>query len=123
MNVDSREELVSTFKALISPDLANLSKSIGIVCYDNDYLKEAEKIIDAANLPEDLVIKLDSTKRITYLPKGVYLMSIDDCKGLEFSKIYILGLNASKIKTKDEARRGFVAVTRAMNELVVLGQN
>jgi DNA helicase-2/ATP-dependent DNA helicase PcrA len=119
--LDTKDEVVSAFSSLIKEDIDNLSKSIGIICYDADYLTEAEKIIKNSNMDQSLYVKLDQTKRISYVPKGVYLMSIDDCKGLEFSKIYILGLNLGKIKSADAARHAFVAVTRAMNELVVLG--
>jgi len=48
-------------------------------------------------------------------------MKSEDCKGLEFSKVYVLGANPAKIKNFSFARKVFVAVTRAMNELLVYG--
>lgn len=48
-------------------------------------------------------------------------MRAEDCKGLEFSKVYILGLNLNKTKTFADARKYFVSVTRAMNELIIYG--
>jgi len=48
-------------------------------------------------------------------------MKADDCKGLEFSKVYVLNLNLKKIKTFSKAKEAFVAVTRAMNELCIYG--
>lgn len=118
----SMEKAVSEeFEKKILPDLRNLDKSIGVICFNQKLVDEAEKIIAKANLPEDVFIKLDDRKRITYLPKGVYLMRFEDCKGLEFSKVYVLGLNLDKIDNYTDAKKAFVAVTRAMNEVTVLG--
>ena len=119
--LNSSQEILDIFADHIKRDIGVLSKSIGIICFDKAYLSEAEKIISSTKIQQNLFVKLDQTKRINYVPKGVYLMDTDDCKGLEFSKVYILGLNLDKIKSKEVARKAFVAVTRAMNELVVLG--
>ena len=43
----------------------------------------------------------------------------NDCKGLEFAKVYILGLNLDKTSTFKKAKEAFVAVTRAMNEVSI----
>jgi len=67
------------------------------------------------------VIKLESSQKTTYIPKGIYLMDSKDCKGLEFSKVFVINLNLKKVKGFNDARKSFVAVTRAMNELVVYG--
>lgn len=119
--LDTSREVLNNFSTLLNEDISALSKSIGIICYDQNYLNEAEKIIANTKVQPNLFVKLDQTKRINYVPKGVYLMDIDDCKGLEFSKVYILGLNLDKVDSPETARKAFVAVTRAMNELVVLG--
>ncbi|HQK41485.1 MAG TPA: hypothetical protein PKV39_00590, partial [bacterium] len=64
---------------------------------------------------------LNSKQKTTYIPNGVYFMKADDCKGLEFSKVYVLNLNLKKIRTFYKAKEAFVAVTRAMNELYIYG--
>jgi len=107
------------FEEGIKGDSKKIDKSIGIICFGDT--EKAEQILSKIKSLKDKVIKLESTKKITYVPRGVYLMSADDCKGLEFSKVYILGLNLKKIKILPEARKAFVAVTRAMNELFVYG--
>jgi len=119
--LSSSQEILNIFSDHIKRDIDVVSKSIGIICFDEKYLAEAEKLISTTKIQQKLFVKLDQTKKINYVPKGVYLMSTNDCKGLEFSKVYILGLNLGKIKSKEVARKAFVAVTRAMNELVVLG--
>ena len=48
-------------------------------------------------------------------------MNFDDCKGLEFAKVYILGISIKSIDKFLQAKQAFVAVTRAMNELYLYG--
>lgn len=112
-------KLYKKFEEEIKADSKKIAKSIGIICFGETV--EAEKILSKIRSLKDKVIKLEPTKKITYVPRGVYLMTADDCKGLEFSKVYVLGLNLKKIKILSEARKAFVAVTRAMNELLVYG--
>ncbi len=113
------EEITTMFKKLISVDLKNITKSIGIICFDNDVMNELNSLIN--KISSHKVIELSSDQKITYDPKGVYLMNVDNCKGLEFSKVYVVGLNLNQIVNLQMARRAFVAITRAMNELIVLG--
>ncbi len=118
-------ELLNDFMNGIKGDIENVSKSVGIIVFDSDKIKfedvkslMVEKEIDGK---KNNVIDLDPSEKISYTPKGVYLMRAEDCKGLEFSKVYILGLNLKSIKDFSVARKAFVAVTRAMNELHVYG--
>ena len=67
-------------------------------------MAQTEQIVSKMNLAEGHFIKLDSKKRITYLPKGVYLTSFEDVKGLEFSKVYVLGLDLTSIKDFKNAK-------------------
>lgn len=122
-NFESREKLMTEFETQISGELIDLNKSIGIICYDHATYEATSMLLDAKKIPEDKVIKLESSIKIRYIPKGVYLMHFEDCKGLEFAKVYVLGLNLEKIKEFRHAREAFVAVTRAMNELHVYGIN
>ncbi len=117
--VESSLDAVEKTKNLLKSELANLDKSIGIICYDIDAFTELDKFLTHMNLPEDQYVKLDPSKKISYLPKGLYLTKFEDCKGLEFSKVYVLGNKLSLISTYTEAKKYFVASTRAMNELVI----
>jgi DNA helicase-2/ATP-dependent DNA helicase PcrA len=117
---ESQDSLLNDFESIISRDLKKIDKSLGIICYSEKDLQRVEETIKKIS-PKQEITKLAENSKIHYTPTGVYLMKVDDCKGLEFAKVYILGLNLDKVKNADEARKAFVAVTRAMNELVVLG--
>lgn len=121
------KDLLNNFEENIKKDIRELNKSIGIICYNNELLESAKAIINNISnsnnsvLDKNNFIVLESTSKIEYLPKAVYLTHFDNCKGLEFSKVYILGLNLSKVESFEQAKKAFVAVTRAMNEVSVLG--
>lgn len=121
--VDSTKNLLTEFENHINDDLKDLNKSIGVICYSEDLVNEAEKIIKTKKLDKEQFVKLDKTTRINYVPKAVYLTHFDNCKGLEFSKVYVLGLNLSNVDSFAQAKEAFVAVTRAMNEVTILGIN
>lgn len=110
-----KESLLASFKKELKGDLTNFDKSIGIICMDDIYYQEVDKILSKLNIPKDKLVKLKETDRATYLPRAVYFTHFDNCKGLEFGKVYVMGLNPSKIKSFKDAKRAFVAVTRAMN--------
>lgn len=116
----STEEMLHAFEQNIKGDSKKIEKSIGIICF-GDCMNDVEKVLSRVRGLKDKIIKLKSTEKISYTPKGVYLMNSEDCKGLEFSKVYVLGLNLKKTKDFSEARKAFVAVTRAMNELFIYG--
>jgi len=119
------ESMLNEFSKNITEDLKNVDKSIGIIVFetnglDLNLIKNNMEIHLKEN--NDLnIIELDPKEKISYTPKGVYLMKSEDCKGLEFAKVYVLGLNTKKIKNIGEAKKAFVAVTRAMNELNLYG--
>jgi DNA helicase IV len=120
----TEEDLLNNFQENIKKDINELNKSIGIICYSNELLESAKSIINNISnsvLDKNNFIVLESTSKIEYLPKAVYLTRFDNCKGLEFSKVYILGLNLSKVESFEQAKKAFVAVTRAMNEVDILG--
>jgi DNA helicase-2/ATP-dependent DNA helicase PcrA len=116
----SNEEMLSKFEEEIKKDLKKVDKSVGIICF-GDSMEETEQKISEIKGSKSKIIKLKANEKTWYTPKGIYLMSDKDCKGLEFSKVYVIGLNLKKVKDFSLARRAFVSVTRAMNELYVYG--
>lgn len=118
-SVSSREEALSQTKNNLKDETKNLNKSIGVICYSDEDFDEMDTFLNKLNLPEEQYVKLDPSKKIAYLPKGVYLTKFENCKGLEFSKVYVLGKGLSKIDNYTDAKKYFVASTRAMNELVI----
>ncbi|MFZ5424986.1 MAG: 3'-5' exonuclease [Patescibacteria group bacterium] len=121
LTTTNTNELLSTFKTSLEEDIKDLNKSIGVICMTSNLMHDAENIINSLNLPEGKFIKLDSSKRVHYIPQGVYLTDFSNCKGLEFAKVYVLGLSLEDdVKSFVDAKRAFVAITRAMNELTLL---
>ena len=117
---NSNEEILGMLKENIIKDLKKVDKSIGIICFGG-LMESIENIIPSIKGLKNKIIKLKANEKTWYTPKGIYLMSDKDCKGLEFSKVYVLGLNLKKIKNFSDARRAFVSVTRAMNDLYIYG--
>jgi DNA helicase II / ATP-dependent DNA helicase PcrA len=113
----SKEEMMSALESELRHDAGELGKSIGIISYNNTYMDEIATLARSLDLPEEEVIVLESNKKIHYIPKGVYVTNFDNCKGLEFSKVIVVGLDLSKVNSFSDAKKAFVAVTRAMNEL------
>ncbi|RJR26489.1 hypothetical protein C4561_05065 [candidate division WWE3 bacterium] len=116
-----QEAMLSHFMDVLSTEIKDIDKSIGIICFDESKVEVLEQLLLKMGVKRELLIRLDSRKTISYIPKGIYIMSALDCKGLEFSKVHVLDLNLNKIHNYREARRAFVAITRAMNELHVYG--
>ena len=112
-----KDHFVKEFSGELANDVKELNKSIGIICFDENLLEQIDTLITIMGVNGERYIKLDSKKKISYIPKGIYLTNHENCKGLEFSKVYVLGLDPSKISQFNEAKKAFVAVTRAMNEL------
>ncbi len=113
-------DMISRFKEMLAEDIKDFNKSVGVIVYDTTVIGEIENFLKSKFTDDELII-LNSKSRIHYLPKGIYLMNEKDCKGLEFSKVYVIGLNLDKLSSFEEARHAFVAATRAMNELAILG--
>ena len=118
--LNSKEIILETLRESIKNDYQNLSKSIGFI-FNNSTLKEEvlsilkEEITD----PEKLLI-LDEYKKGTYTPRGVYALDFENCKGLEFNKVYLFGFDIDKIQDFETAKKAFVGITRAMNDLVIV---
>ncbi len=118
--------MISILENHLRSDLEKLDKSIGIIVFGDDLLIDVQNSIDALGtelkVSAEKIIKLEDHTRIAYIPKGLYVTKFENCKGLEFSKVYVLGLHLSEVSNFDEAKKAFVAVTRAMNELVIIGE-
>ncbi|MBW6441878.1 AAA family ATPase [Patescibacteria group bacterium] len=123
--LNNKSDVFEIFSQDISTEIKAVEKSIGIIVFENSDLI----VNDVKNILNDIEIdgkkgnyvELVPSEKISYTPRGVYLMKSDDCKGLEFAKVYVIGLNTNKIKDFSFAKKAFVAVTRAMNELTVYG--
>jgi len=115
----ANNDVMDAFSEDVKNDIITLDKSIGIICFGKDYYEQAERVLAKFKLPKEKFIKLRESERVHYLPRAVYLTEFENCKGLEFGRVYILGLNPSKAKNFTEAKKAFVAVTRAMDELSI----
>lgn len=124
LTLNSDQEVLDSLKEKLSSDLDALDKSIGVIVFDDEMFGHVENIATGLRVSKELdsskIIKLEEHTRISYIPKGVYLTKFETCKGLEFAKVYLVGLNLKNVSSFLEAKKAFVAVTRAMNELVVL---
>lgn len=123
-------DMLSSFYEDISKELKDIKKSIGVIVFESpqldinkvkDFMSGLQIEKDGLENKDGGLIQLKSNEKISYTPLGIYLMKSDDCKGLEFSKVYVINLNLSKVKNHADARKAFVSVTRAMNELSVYG--
>ena len=103
----------------IAKEAENLTKSIGIICFESNLFDKMDDLLMSSKIPADKIIRLDKKKRISYIPAGVYLSDFEDCKGLEFAKVFVLGLDLDKVSGFEQAKKSFVAITRAMDELHV----
>ncbi len=121
LNLPEINDMLTNFTTKLEADLKVLEKSIGIIVFGEELFAQATAKLESLKhkIPAKDFIKLDGKSRISYLPKGVYLTQAKDCKGLEFSKVYVLGTQLDSITNFSDAKRTFVAVTRAMNELIV----
>jgi DNA helicase II / ATP-dependent DNA helicase PcrA len=115
------DAMMKEFEMNFDHDLKDLDKSIGIICFNDNIFDETDKLLTTKTIQKDKLLKLNRKIGIKYVPKGVYYMKAEDCKGLEFAKVYVLGLNLSKIANDAKARQAFVSVTRAMNDLMIYG--
>ena len=104
----------------ILKDYENLAKSVGIVIKNHELKEEIiSKLKEKISDPEKLII-LEEVKKSFYTPRGIYVLDFENSKGLEFNKVYLLGFNLNKIENFEQAKKAFVGVTRAMNELVIV---
>jgi DNA helicase II / ATP-dependent DNA helicase PcrA len=116
-------DVMSDIKKRLHDELKDLNKSIGIITFDDSLYNSMETVFEELRaehqIPAEHFVKLAGNSHVAYVPKGVYLAKFEDCKGLEFSEVYVLGLDVSKINDFSTAKKAFVAVTRAMNDLYI----
>lgn len=117
---ETADKLVDKVYLQLAQDLQALDKSIGVICYAEEDFAVLRELLETRhrNTLQDRLVVLNPRDRIFYTPKGVYLTMFANCKGLEFAKVYVVGM--PKVPADlCEAKKNYVAVTRAMNELVV----
>ncbi len=115
----NQKEMLKSFRKKIISDLKKTDKTVGIIAFDKQTLSSVLKIVWGLNTSKDRVIVLEKNTNINYTSKGIYFADFEDCKGLEFSQLYVFNLNIDHIDNIIEAKKAFIAVTRAMNELNV----
>ena len=103
-------------------DVKNVEKSIGIICMNDEHLEKLSEILKELSPIKERLVILRETDRIEYQPRAIYLTHFDNCKGLEFGKVYVVGLDIDGIESFKEAKKAFVAVTRAMDDLRIYTQ-
>ncbi len=109
---------------LLQQDIQDIDRSVGIICFD---AYDFETIgTDLENnyrgVLKDKLVILNPKDRIFYTPRGMYLTTFENCKGLEFAKVYVVGMSKTPHDLL-EAKMNYVAVTRAMNELVIVDKS
>lgn len=118
--VERKLENLEDFSKMLEVDYQSLEKSIGIIFFNEERKDEVVKIATSVVSDASKLITLDELKKGFYSPRGVYLVDFKDCKGLEFNKVYLFGASTKEIKDFDTAKKVFVGITRAMNELVII---
>ena len=114
----SPEDSLIKFSELITKDYGDLTKSVGVIFYNfKDQETYIQRLKEICADPEKLSILSEQNKTI-YSPRAIYATDFNNCKGLEFNKVYLFGFDSSK-KDFELAKKYFVGCTRAMNELVI----
>jgi DNA helicase IV len=114
---DSKESMLKDMEKVLTSCAPDFQKSIGIIVYNSDDFAKLKEIIEKLPVDNSRKIVLESDKRIDYKPQGIYLTKLENCKGLEFADVYLVGRNPLENSAVEEARKSFVGVTRAMDNL------
>ncbi len=117
LSFESADDLYVSVEKDLKEDLKIIKKSIGIICYDDNSFNRMQEILDNLPIEQDRKKVLSSDKRINYSPRSIYLTKFENCKGLEFAKVYVVGRNPLENASIKEAKKSFVGVTRAMDQL------
>lgn len=117
----SQHEMLESAVAEIQNEIQDLNKSIGVIAFDESLIENLTNKLksEISDIDSEKIIFLNTKERVKYAPRGVYVSTFANIKGLEFSKVIVLGLNLANVGTFLEAKRAFVAITRAMNELEI----
>ena len=116
------EDTYKKFKEMISQDYKDLSKSIGVIFNNSSDKEKILEILKEEITDTEKLIVLDTYKKGFYSPRGVFAVDFENCKGLEFNKVYLFGFDLEKIENYEQAKKAFVGVTRAMNELTIFSK-
>ncbi len=112
------DKRLERFAEMIAEDYQNLTKSVGVIFYNFEHASDfILKIREICTDTEKFSILSEQDKTI-YAPRVIYATDFNHCKGLEFSKVYLFGFEKQD-RNFEEAKKYFVATTRAMNELVI----
>lgn len=115
----SEEEKLNKFSELIIKDYEELSKSIGVIFYNYEHMDSYLEKLKTICIDSEKLIFLSDYNKATYAPRVIYATDFKHCKGLEFNKVYLFGFD-ERNRDFEEAKKYFVACTRAMNELIIL---
>jgi len=116
---NSSNEMFAKIKIDLQQDAQEFKKSIGIITYDQNSFNTMQEILNKLDIEEERKMILDSDKRIDYKPRAIYLTKFENCKGLEFGKVYIVNKNPLENNSYEEAKKSFVGVTRAMDKISI----
>ncbi len=113
------KELLEIVKRDLEKDAEEYGKSIGIITFDENTFGNIRALIEQLPIEEERKIVLERDTKVEYKPKGIYLTKFETCKGLEFGKVYLVNKNPVINTSFDEAKKSFVGVTRAMDDLAI----
>ncbi|MBP8960634.1 hypothetical protein KBG31_00195 [Patescibacteria group bacterium] len=116
---NTSDEMFAKIKTDLQQDAQEFKKSIGIITYDQNSFNTMQEILNKLDIEEERKMILDSDKRIDYKPRAIYLTKFENCKGLEFGKVYIVNKNPLENNSYEEAKKSFVGVTRAMDKISI----
>lgn len=116
-NLDAWRPIIAKFLDLVSrPVLAALSPAYQQGSRLDDLI---ENTLDA--IGTELTVDEDPVKALKRLSEfdAVRILTIHKCKGLEFAKVTVLGVEEQLFWGNDATSEFFVAISRAKNELVL----
>ncbi len=115
----SVEKLFEVIRRDLEQDAKEYKKSVGLITFDEASFSRAKEIMTQLPVEKERKIVLERDTKIDYKPKGIYLTKFETCKGLEFGKVYLVNKNPMRNESFDEAKKSFVGVTRAMDDLAI----
>lgn len=116
-DLDAWRPMIAKFLDLVSrPALAALSPAYQQGSRLDDLIENA---LDA--IGTELAVDADPVEALKRLSEldAVRILTIHKCKGLEFAKVVVLGVEEELFWGKDATSEFFVAISRAKNELVL----
>lgn len=116
----SLEETAGLCAETIEDMLEKGYETVAVICFDDGQKAEAEKRIGRL-LADSGKTKLVGTDKDSF-GKGVAVLTVPEIKGLEFDCVVLWGADPGECRTNPKAAKMmYVAVTRALHELFVIG--